>query len=131
MQEAILRLKIKLGPLDGLTMLKKEVRRQEVLGSKRKSGDTILKKGTTFQRIGGENLGYTKGVFASYKISDKDLYKGVLGRMRISYLAKTNQDVSLNELKLTTKKILECHHPKQPKTHSTNGMEHIKKKRIK
>ena len=82
----------------------KEVRRQDVLGSKRKSGDTILKKGTTFQRIGGDNLGYTKGVFASYKISDKDLYKGVLGRMRISYLAKTNQDVSLNELKLTTKK---------------------------
>ena len=41
---------------------KKEVRRQEILGSKRKSGDIILKKGTTFQCIGGENLGYTKGV---------------------------------------------------------------------
>lgn len=70
-----------------------------------KEGATILKKGTKFQRIAtGANMDYTTGVYTSYKISDMDLYKGVLGRMRVSYMLKNEGDVKLKELSMTAKK---------------------------
>lgn len=68
-------------------------------------GDVTLKKGASFQRIAtNSNQGFTKGVYTSYKKADRDLYKGVLGRMRISYLQKTGQDVALKEITMKAKK---------------------------
>lgn len=70
-----------------------------------RKGDVVLKKGTKFQRITtAANSGYTTGVYTSYKISDKDLYKGVLGRMRVSYLLKEKGDIKLSELTMTAGK---------------------------
>jgi hypothetical protein len=67
--------------------------------------DIVLNKGTTFQRIvTSSNSGYTKGVYTSYKTADKDLYKGVLGRMRVQSLLKETGDVSLKELSMVAKK---------------------------
>jgi hypothetical protein len=67
--------------------------------------DTVLKKGTKFQRITtNANSGFTKGVYASYKNADKDLYKGVLGRMRVTSLLKENGEMTIKELTMTTKK---------------------------
>lgn len=68
-------------------------------------GTVVLKKGTQFQRIvTNSNSGIQKGVYTSYKISDRDLYKGVLGRMRISRDYKTTGKAVLKELSMTTKK---------------------------
>lgn len=68
-------------------------------------GATVLKKGTKFQRIAtGSNMDFTTGVYSSYKISDMDLYKGVLGRMRVTYMLKNEGDVKLKELSMTAKK---------------------------
>ena len=62
-------------------------------------GDVVLKKGTKFQRIAtSSNSGFTKGVYTSYKKEDKDLYKGVLGRMRVSSLLKEHGEVKLSEI---------------------------------
>lgn len=70
-----------------------------------KPGDVVLKRGTKFQRITtASNTGYTTGVYTSYKISDKDLYKGVLGRMRVTEILKENGDVKLNEMTMTARK---------------------------
>ena len=64
-----------------------------------RKGDVTLKRGTTFQRIAtGDNAGYAKGLYTSYKAGDKDLYKGVLGRMRMEYMLKTEQNVTLYEI---------------------------------
>lgn len=68
-------------------------------------GDVTLKKGTTFQRIAtNANAGFNKGVYTSYKKADKDLYKGVLGRMRVTYLLKEKGDMKLTELTMTAGK---------------------------
>lgn len=70
-------------------------------------GDVTIGKGTSFQRITtNSNSGYTKGVYTSYKNSDKDLYKGVLGRMRVQGLLRENGDLSIKELTMTAKKDL-------------------------
>lgn len=77
--------------------------RRKLPGSE--EGATVLKKGTKFQRIAtGSNMDFTTGVYTSYKISDMDLYKGVLGRMRVSYMIKNEGDVKLKELSMTAKK---------------------------
>lgn len=71
----------------------------------RKSQDVTLKKGTQFQRIAtAANSDFTKGVYMSYKNADKDLYKGVLGRMRVSWMLKNEGDAKLSEITLTSKK---------------------------
>lgn len=70
-----------------------------------REGDVVVNKGTKFQRIAtASNTGFTKGVYTSYKNADKDLYKGVLGRMRVEHLLKENGEVKLNELTMTAKK---------------------------
>lgn len=71
-----------------------------------KSGDTVIKKGTQFQRIAtGSNMAYTQGVFLSYKAKDKDLYRGVLGRMRVSWLIQNEPgNVQLKQLTMTANK---------------------------
>jgi len=70
-----------------------------------KEGTTILKKGTKFQRIAtNSNMDFTTGVYTSYKIADMDLYKGVLGRMRVTNLLKQNGDMKLKELSMIAKK---------------------------
>lgn len=70
-----------------------------------RKGDVILKKGVKFQRIAADsNAGYTQGVYTSYRNNDKDLYKGVLGRMRVSYLMKEFGDVKLHEITMSTNK---------------------------
>lgn len=92
----------------GVKGMKWGIRRTpEQLGYKqyhRQKGDVILKKGHNFQRIttNSNNL-ITKGVYTSYRSSDKDLYKGVLGRMRLSYLSQTGEPVSLKEMTMTSK----------------------------
>lgn len=71
---------------------------------KKQKGDVVLNKGTSFQRITtNANNAITKGVYTSYRSSDKDLYKGVLGRMRISYLSQQGEPVSLKEMTMTSK----------------------------
>ena len=69
-------------------------------------GDTVLRKGTTFQRIAtGSNMAYTQGVFLSYAAKDKDLYRGVLGRMRVSWLIQNEPgEVKLKQLTMTANK---------------------------
>lgn len=71
-------------------------------------GDTVLKKGSTFQRIAtGSNMAYTQGVFLSYAAKDKDLYRGVLGRMRVSWLIQNEPgEVKLKQLTMTANKDL-------------------------
>jgi hypothetical protein len=71
-----------------------------------KPGDTVLTKGTTFQRIAtGSNMSYTQGVYLSYASSDKDLYRGVLGRIRVSWLIQNEPgQVSLKQLTMTANK---------------------------
>jgi len=71
-----------------------------------KPGDTVLKKGTTFQRIAtGANMTYTQGVFLSYASKDKDLYRGVLGRMRVSWMIQNEPgQVKLKQLTMTANK---------------------------
>lgn len=70
-----------------------------------RKGDVVLKKGVKFQRIAADsNAGYTEGVYTSYRNNDKDLYKGVLGRMRVSYLMKEFGDVKLHEITMSTNK---------------------------
>lgn len=91
----------------GVKGMKWGVRRtREQLGYKtykKQKGDVVLKKGTQFQRIvTNANNSITKGVYTSYKASDKDLYKGVLGRMRISYLSSQGDPVSLKEMTMTS-----------------------------
>lgn len=98
----------------GIKGMKWGVRRtKEQLGYKtytKQKGDVVLNKGTQFQRITtNANNSITKGVYTSYKSSDKDLYKGVLGRMRISKLAQDGQPVSLKEITMTSKE--EIHLP--------------------
>lgn len=94
----------------GIKGMKWGVRRTpEQLGHKIKSrirpGDVVLEKGTKFQRIATtSNSGYTTGVYTSYKNADKDLYKGVLGRMRVTYLLKEHGDVKLSEITMTAGK---------------------------
>jgi hypothetical protein len=66
--------------------------------------DTILPKGTAFQRITtAANNGISKGVYTSYKNSDKDLYKGVLGRLRLTYQNKVGEEPVIKELKMVAK----------------------------
>lgn len=69
-------------------------------------GDIILKKGTSFQRIAtGSNMAYTQGVFLSYKAKDKDFYRGVLGRIRITNLIQNEPgEVKLKQLTMTANK---------------------------
>ena len=70
-----------------------------------RKGDVILKKGLKFQRIAADsNAGYTQGVYTSYRNNDKDLYKGVLGRMRVSYLMKEFGNVKLHEITMSSKR---------------------------
>lgn len=93
----------------GVKGMKWGVRRtKEQLGYKTytpQKGDVTLKRGTKFQRIvTNSNSGITKGVYTSYKNADKDLYKGVLGRMRLSYMAKTGEEIVLKQLTMTAKK---------------------------
>lgn len=95
----------------GVKGMKWGVRRtKEELGYKTykaQKGDVTLKKGQTFQRITtGSNAGIKRGVYTSYKTKDKDLYKGVLGRMRLQYQHKTGEDVTLKEHTMTAKKDL-------------------------
>jgi hypothetical protein len=69
-------------------------------------GDVILKKGTNFQRIAtGANMNYTKGVYLSYKAKDKELYRGVLGRMRVSWMINNEPGkVQLKQITMTANK---------------------------
>lgn len=69
-------------------------------------GDTVLKKGTTFQRIAtGSNMTYTQGVFLSYAAKDKDLYRGVFGRMRVSQIIQNQPgEIKLKQLTMTANK---------------------------
>ena len=69
-------------------------------------GDKIITKGTTFQRIAtGSNMAYTQGVFLSYKNKDKELYRGVLGRMRVSWMIQNEPgEVKLKQLTMTANK---------------------------
>lgn len=69
-------------------------------------GDAVIKKGTQFQRITtGTNSGITEGVFTSYKSADKDMYTGVLGRLRVSWQAKNDPDnVVLKKMTMTAGK---------------------------
>lgn len=95
----------------GIKGMKWGVRRtKEELGYKTykaQKGDVTLKKGSTMQRITtNANSGISRGVYTSYKIKDKDLYKGVLGRMRLQYQYKQGEDVVLKENKMTAKKDL-------------------------
>lgn len=73
---------------------------------KENSNDYILKKGTIFHRVAGtSNSGYTKGVYATYRIDDRSLYKGVLGRMRLNPKSSvTKGDFQLYDVKLTAGK---------------------------
>lgn len=72
---------------------------------KTNNGDVVLKKGTKFQRIAtNSNSGFTKGVYTSYKSADKDLYKGVLGRMRVSSLLKEHGEIKLSEITMVAGK---------------------------
>lgn len=85
----------------GVKGMKWGVRHDKKAGANyvRRKGDITLNRGTKFQRIAtSSNSGYTKGVYASYRNSDKDLYKGVLGRMRISHLLRQNENVTLTEI---------------------------------
>lgn len=69
-----------------------------------KDRDVTLKSGTTFQRIAtGDNAGFTKNVYMTYKSSDKDLYKGVFGWMKLRRLDAMNEDPILKELTLKAK----------------------------
>lgn len=79
---------------------------RQTLGRKSLPGDTVLKKGTTFQRIAtGSNMKYTQGVFLSYKAKDKDFYRGVLGRIRITNLIQNQPgEVKLKQLTMTANK---------------------------
>lgn len=95
----------------GVKGMKWGVRRtKEELGYKTykaQKGDVTLRKGQTFQRITtNANSGIKRGVYTSYKNKDKDLYKGVLGRMRLQYQYKTGEDVALKEHTMTAKKDL-------------------------
>ena len=69
-------------------------------------GDIVIKKGTQFQRIAaGSNMDNTKGVFLSFNTKDKDLYRGVLGRMRVSWMIKNEPgEVKLKQLTMTANK---------------------------
>lgn len=85
----------------GIKGMKWGIRKQiETLGRRlRGENDIVLKKGTKFQRIAtASNSGFTQGVYTSYKQADKDLYKGVLGRMRVSGLLKQHGEVKLQEI---------------------------------
>lgn len=82
---------------------------RESSGNKRpplQKGDVVLSKGTNFQRIAGSsNMNYTQGVFLSYKTSDKDLYRGVLGRMRVSWMVRNEPgEVKLKQMTFTANK---------------------------
>lgn len=93
----------------GVKGMKWGVRRTpEQLGYKTyqaRKGDVTLQKGHTFQRITtNSNSGITRGVYTSYKNKDKDLYKGVLGRMRLQYQYKTGENVALKQHTMTAKK---------------------------
>lgn len=77
---------------------------------KPKKGDIILAAGTKFQRIvTNANSGYTQGVYMSYRSKDNDLYKGVLGRLRLTFMSKHNENIQLKELTMTAKR--EIHIP--------------------
>lgn len=77
---------------------------------KPRKGDVTLAPGTKFQRIvTNANSGYTQGVYMSYKSKDNDLYKGVLGRLRLTFMSKNNENIRLKELTMTAKR--EIHIP--------------------
>lgn len=71
-----------------------------------KPGDVLLKKGTTFQRIAtSSSMSYSQGVFLSYVAKDKDLYRGVLGRIRVTGLIQNEPgEVKLKQLTMTANK---------------------------
>jgi len=92
----------------GTRGMKWGVRKDQNTGQKQTllPGDTVLKKGTTFQRIAsGANMDYTQGVFLSYASKDRDLYRGVLGRMRVSWMIQNEPgNVQLKQLTMTANK---------------------------
>jgi len=93
----------------GVKGMKWGVRKERETSRRRSTllpGDTVLRKGTTFQRIAtGSNMAYTQGVFLSYTAKDKDLYRGVLGRMRVSWLIQNEPGkVQLKQLTMTANK---------------------------
>jgi len=71
-----------------------------------KPGDIVIPKGTQFQRIAtGSNMSYTTGVYLAYKAGDKDLYRGMLGRARLTYMIKNEPGkVKLKQLTMTANK---------------------------
>lgn len=93
----------------GVQGMKWGVRKERESSGRRpalRPGDTVLKKGTTFQRIAtGSNMSYTQGVFLSYASKDKDLYRGVFGRMRATQLIQGQAgEVKLKQLTMTANK---------------------------
>jgi hypothetical protein len=81
-------------------------RRHYGKGEKANSNDFVIKKGTTFHRVAGSaNSGYTNGVFATYRTDDRELYKGVLGRMRLNPKSSvTKGDKRIYDVSLTAGK---------------------------
>ena len=81
-------------------------RRHYGKGENANNDDLVIKKGTTFHRVAGAaNSGYTNGVFATYRTDDRDLYKGVLGRMRLHPKSNvTKGDKRIYDVSLTAGK---------------------------
>jgi hypothetical protein len=69
-------------------------------------GDMVLPKGTKFQRIATSgNMANTTGVYLAYKTGDKDLYRGMLGRARLTWMIKNEPgQVQLKQLTMTANK---------------------------
>lgn len=79
-----------------------EKRHDEAISSKRKGKDLVLERGTKLQRITYNDSQNTKrGVYMSFTDQDRELYTGVLGRLRLSYLAKKEGDVKLSKVDTT------------------------------
>lgn len=84
-----------------------EKRHDEVISSKRRGKDLVLKRGTKLQRITyNESQNTKRGVYMSFTDQDRELYTGVLGRLRLSYLAKKEGDVKLSKVDTTLAKKL-------------------------